>query len=159
MFKNPFHLLLFLSILATGCQPKTEVIKAQVYFSGVVDSIKVFPAGQSVAGDFMFDPLSGKDKIWTLNYAAPLELDLHTGTWTPLSDIYHERLSAPLHGEPIWKDSLTNEVFIIDFNQGLVHLTCDSCPVNFYPIRAAQCVLNAEDQILMGNLVVLLQRG
>lgn len=151
MLNNIFYQLVFISLVISGCRQEDEGVKAHVFYTGVVDSIKVFQFSKGVGGDFMFNPLTGQDKIWTLNYTAPLELDLHTGEWTPLSESYHERLSGGMYGEPIWKDSLTNEVFITNFHEGLIHFPCDGSPISFYQIQSAQSVLNAEDEIVIGT--------
>ena len=148
---NQLHLLLFLSFLIIGCQQKAEVAVVHNFYTGVVDSIKVYPSSQSFAGEFLFDPVTGKDKIWSLNYSAPYELDLLTGKWTALSEKYHSRLKGTLYGDPIWKDSLTNDVFIINANEGLIHFPCDNSEIRFYPVQGAQCVLNTEDKILIGT--------
>ena len=147
---NPLLIWLLLqSMLSVGCVQKEHDNIEPLFFTGVVDSIKVFPATGNVRGDFMFSPLPGQDKIWTLTYPSPQELDLHTGIWTPLSEIYHPKLSLS-QAESIWKDSLTNEVFI-RANEGIIYFTENNSQVDFYPIRQVLSVLNSDEIILAGT--------
>ena len=144
-------------ILVLGCAPNEQEMNSStnldfpVKFTGKVDSIRVYAADQDILSEFIFSPLTGKDKVWISGYDTPIELDLHTGESAPLSTLYHEQLSSPFQIESIWKDSLTNEVFITLFHKGIVHFPCDGGPVTFYPVQGIQSVLNTKNEIIAGT--------
>lgn len=152
MPKSLLPLIFFFSTLAACSESQKLLTEPPLYFTGEVDSLKVFPSGQNILNEFVFSPLTGHDKIWVYKFATtPMELDLLSEEWTPLSKKYHEKLSHEFLAESIWKDSLTNEVFITFFNDGVLYFPVDGSAIKIFPLQGVQSVINTKEEILAGT--------
>jgi len=142
-----FCIILFIQGCITNDSHKPENVK--IHFA--IDSFIVYPAKNILLDKFIFSPIAEYNKIWTINSGNSHELDLALGTWTLLSEKYDEDFKGRLNESRIWKDTLTNEVFISLYPNSLLHFSPPKDTFIRYPIREVTAVLNTKDTILAGT--------
>ena len=105
----------------------------------------------------MFSPFKDeKHIIWSVN-EKPLAINLKSGKCTALKDLYDPCLNRRLNNGFIWKDSLSNEVYITCFNKSLLKIHPVTKSVTSYPIQSVVSMLFSPSRILLGTTKGLYQ--
>lgn len=138
-------------LLTQGCIRNDPHKPEKININFVIDSFRIYPIRNLYFDKFVFSPIAKYNKIWTVNAGNTFELDLALGTWTRLSEKYNEDFKGGINETHIWKDSLTNEVFISLYPNTLLHFIPPKDTFVSYPIRQVTDVLNTKDTIIAGT--------
>ncbi len=136
----------------SSCNTNHGFLSQDVLLSFVVDSFKTYDLDNKIVNDhFIFSPLSKVDKIWATNKSDPHELDLLTGKWTSLQDIYGMEFRKVIRPESIWKDNFTNDVYFSYFQDKLIRYNSERDTFESINLKTVTALLPLKDLIVIGT--------
>lgn len=147
-----FYFISVIIAIYPSCHADKKILGPDLFISFNVDSIRIYDAKNIPKDIFIFSPLVNKDKIWTTG-TNPNELDLKTGLWSPLTNKFgNQKERLHLNPESIWKDNFTKEIYIGNFENGLIRFHPEKETVDFYKLRYVTELHPSKKNIVIGTV-------
>ena len=148
-----FNIVIVFALFAItfGCRNEPIGDSNTFYITFFVDSIKIYDAKDIPKHEFMFSPISHKDKIWTTGAYNPYELDLKTGSWTPLKTKYSDQIKGQLNEELIWNDTSNGDTYISLFDKGLLRYLKAKDTFEYLDVLPVTALLPRKNEIVIGT--------